>query len=128
MGGGYALALAPGRGFAASSSNYGGCPKDAERLLAGACPIVASYDGKDRSPTGYRAADRLERALTANGVDHDIKVYPDAGHGFLNNHPPRGHDARDGGPEQDLGTRYHEPSAQDARRRIIAFFDRHLKS
>jgi len=26
------------------------------------------------------------------------------------------------------GTRYHEPSAQDARRRIIAFFDRHLKS
>jgi len=42
MGGGYALALAPGRGFAASSSNYGGCPTDAEQLLAGACPIVAS--------------------------------------------------------------------------------------
>jgi dienelactone hydrolase len=26
------------------------------------------------------------------------------------------------------GTRYHEPSAQDARRRIVAFFDAHLKS
>jgi hypothetical protein len=26
------------------------------------------------------------------------------------------------------GTRYHEPSARDARRRIIAFFDAHLKS
>jgi dienelactone hydrolase len=25
MGGGYALALAPGRGFSASSTNYGGC-------------------------------------------------------------------------------------------------------
>ena len=25
------------------------------------------------------------------------------------------------------GTRYHEPSAQDARRRIAAFFGRHLK-
>jgi carboxymethylenebutenolidase len=25
------------------------------------------------------------------------------------------------------GTRYHEPSAQDARRRIVAFFDAHLK-
>ena len=61
MGGGYALALAAGRGFAASSSNYGGCPKDAERLLAAACPIVASYGGKDRSPMGYRAAARLER-------------------------------------------------------------------
>jgi carboxymethylenebutenolidase len=63
MGGGYALALAPGRGFAASSTNYGGCPKDAERLLAGACPIVASYGGKDRSPMGYKAAAPLERAL-----------------------------------------------------------------
>jgi carboxymethylenebutenolidase len=26
------------------------------------------------------------------------------------------------------GTRYHESSAQDARRRIVAFFDTHLKS
>jgi carboxymethylenebutenolidase len=47
MGGGYALALAPGRGFSASSTNYGGCPKDAEQWLVGACPIVASYGGKD---------------------------------------------------------------------------------
>ena len=67
MGGGYALALDPGRGFAASSSNYGGCPKDAEQLLAGACPIVASYGGKDRSPMGYKAATRLERALAPTG-------------------------------------------------------------
>ena len=128
MGGGYALALAPGRGFAASSSNYGGCPTDAERLLAGACPIVASYGGKDRSPMGYRAAARLERALIANRVAHDIKVYPEAGHGFLNDHPPA-----DMAPLTVLlsrlsGTRYHEPSAQDARRRIVAFFDAHLKA
>ncbi len=128
MGGGYALALAPGRGFAASSSNYGGCPKDAEQLLMGACPIVGSYGGKDRSPMGYRAANRLERVLTAAAVDHDIKVYPEAGHGFLNDHDP--------GDQTPLltvlnmisGTRYHEPSADDARRRIVAFFDRHLKS
>ena len=26
------------------------------------------------------------------------------------------------------GTGYHDPSARDARRRIVAFFDRHLKS
>ena len=26
------------------------------------------------------------------------------------------------------GTRYHEPSAQDARRRIADFFGRHLKT
>jgi carboxymethylenebutenolidase len=76
MGGGYALALAPGRGFAASSTNYGGCPDEAERLLAGACPIVGSYGGKDRSPMGYRAAGRLERALAANGVTMTSRCIP----------------------------------------------------
>ena len=48
MGGAYAVALAPGHGYSASSVNYGGCPKDAERALAGSCPIVGSYGGKDR--------------------------------------------------------------------------------
>jgi carboxymethylenebutenolidase len=128
MGGGYALALAPGHGFSASSVNYGGCPKDAESALAGACPIVGSYGGKDRSPLGHRAAVRLDRALTTIGVDHDVKVYHDAGHGFMNDHDPA---------DQTLllvvlaklsGTRFHEPSAQDARRRIVSFFNTHLKS
>jgi carboxymethylenebutenolidase len=120
--------LGPGRGFAASSTNYGGRPADAEQFLAGACPIVASYGGKDRSPMGYRAAARLERALAANGVEHDIKVYPDAGHGFLNDHPPADRTPLLLVLNIVSGTRYHEPSAQDARRRILAFFDTHLKS
>jgi len=71
--------------------------------------------------------DRLEPALTAASIDHDIKVYPDAGHGFLNDHDPA---------ELPLWVKLlakataasgHEPSARDARRRIIAFFDAHLK-
>ena len=74
MGGAYAVALAPGHGYAAASVNYGGCPKDAEQALAGACPIVGTYGGKDRSPMGRSAAPRLEKALTALGVDHDVKV------------------------------------------------------
>jgi carboxymethylenebutenolidase len=126
--GGYALALASGRGFSASSTNYGGCPSDAERLLAEACPIVGSYGGMDRSPMGYRAGVRLERMLTAAGVDHDIKVYPEAGHGFLNDHPPEDMTSLLVVLNRISGTRYHEPSAQDARRRIIAFFDKHLRS
>ena len=128
MGGGYALALASGRGFSASSTNYGGCPSDAERLLAEACPIVGSYGGKDRSPMGYRAGARLERMLTDAGVDHDVKVYPGAGHGFLNDHPPEDMTPLLVVLNRISGTRYHEPSAQDARRRIVAFFNKHLRS
>jgi carboxymethylenebutenolidase len=128
MGGGYALALAPGHGFEASSVNYGGCPKDAKSALAGACPIVGSYGGKDRSPLGRRAAARLESALAAIGVDHDVKVYPDAGHGFMNDHDPADQTLLLVVLAKISGSRFHEPSAQDARRRIVTFFGAHLKS
>lgn len=130
MGGGFALVLAPGRGFSAASVNYGTAPKEAyaEGFLAGACPVVASYGARDWMLRG--AADRLERALTTAGVPHDVKEYPGASHSFLNNHDGTGDDipavfswmtrlARMG---------YHEPSALDARRRIVELFDTYLKA
>jgi carboxymethylenebutenolidase len=126
LGGGFALLLALGRGFSASSVNYGGLPKDAERFLAGACPIVGSYGARDRTLRG--AASRLERVLTAVGVDHDVKEYPDAGHAFLNDHD-RAEVPRWALVMSKLSeSGYHEHSAQDARRRIVSFFDRHLRS
>jgi carboxymethylenebutenolidase len=124
LGGGFALLLAPGRGFSAASANYGALPKHHETFLAGACPIVGSFGARDRTLRG--AAGKLEHALTAAGVPHDVKEYPDAGHSFLNDHDPS-----DVAWYMSLIMRastsaYHEPSALDARRRIIAFFGEHL--
>jgi carboxymethylenebutenolidase len=123
MGGGFSLLLAADA-YGASSVNYGDVPGDALDLLTDACPIVASYGGKDR--TLRDAPVKLEQALTARGIDHDIKIYPEAGHGFLNDHVRREtpHWARIAGRLASTG--YHEPSAIDARSRIVAFFDTHL--
>jgi len=126
MGGGFALALAPGHRYAAVSANYGGVPKDAESFLAGACPIVASYGARDWTQRG--AASKLERALSAAGVAHDVKEYPGAAHSFLNDHDPADASRLMIALARLSRSAYHEPSAQDARRRIIAFFDEHLRN
>jgi carboxymethylenebutenolidase len=87
MGGGFALLLAPGYAYAASSVNYG-VTAYTEDDLRGACPIVGSFGGKDRNLPG--AAQKLDQALEAHGIDHDVKEYPDAGHDFLNDHRGEG--------------------------------------
>jgi carboxymethylenebutenolidase len=122
MGGGFALLCAPRYDFAAASVNYGEVPDDAVTRLAGACPIVGSYGRRDRALRGR--AVKLESALQTLGVEHDVKEYPNAGHAFMNR--------INAGPLLDpvvkfVAVNYHHPSAEDAWRRILTFFDAHLK-
>jgi len=72
MGGAYAVALAPGHGYAAASVNYGGCPKNAEQALAGAGPIASdAHDPQaqpgTRSPSTIRNLRRWGSARTPDG-------------------------------------------------------------
>ncbi|MBM7785142.1 dienelactone hydrolase family protein [Tenggerimyces flavus] len=119
MGGGFAL-LTASKGFDAASANYGMMPRDLA-VFEGACPIVASYG--DRDPLA-KVAGRLEKELTARGVVHDVKLYPNAGHSFLN-------DAETGPkllrPIMRITGMGPEPiAAADAWQRIDSFFHEHL--
>lgn len=126
MGGALAMLLAPTGDYAVAAPNYGKVPNDADTYFAGSCPIVGSFGRRD--PTLRRAAQKLDRALSLNGVEHDVKEYPDISHGFLDDH------SRDKLPlplvviKTILGVGYHGPSAEDAKRRIQSFFDTHLKA
>lgn len=122
MGGGFALATTT-RGFDAAAPCYGRLPSTPEALRGG-CGVVASYGGADRSLRG--AADKLERALTAYGIDHDVKEYPGAGHSFMND--------EENGPSpvrpvaRVLGVGPDPAAAADAWRRIDAFFAEQLRA
>ncbi len=79
--GGFALIAAAQHDFQVAAVNYGEVPDDPASLLRCACPVVASYGGRDRSMRGR--AERLENGLQEAEVPHDVKSYPEAGHSFL---------------------------------------------
>jgi carboxymethylenebutenolidase len=71
-------------------------------------PVLGLYGGLD---TGITAADidAMRAALKAAGKDDEIKVYPDAGHGF----------------HADYRASYNEADAKDGWARTLAFFKAH---
>ena len=115
----FAILLASGHGFSAVAPNYGPIPNDIDAIMGGACPVVASYGGRDWSIKG--GATRLKGALERNKIEHDVKEYPDAGHSFLDEHK-----GLLGVLGVVIGASYKEKDAADARGRIRAFFARHL--
>ena len=121
MGGGFCLLLATQGVFDVAAPNYGNpWPKDVDTLRQ-SCPVVASYGARDLMLRN--AAAKLDATLAEADVPRDVKEYPRVGHSFMNDF---------GSPsplqfvERIAGLAYSEPEAEDAWRRILAFFDRHL--
>ena len=121
MGGGFALLLA-NRGYDAATSNYGMLPKNLDEALAGACPILGNYGGKDRQLKDAKTT--LDAALNKLNVVHNIKLYPDSGHAFMN--PKQGGGPIFGSLLRVTGAKPNPADAADAWQRIEKFFAEHL--
>ena len=107
MGGGFAIAWAcTDERLKAIAPFYGANPRPLDAVKR-ACPVVGSYPEKDFTAGAGRA---LDQALEANGIAHDIKIYPGAGHSFFN----------------DRGRAYNKPAADDSWTRVLNFFGEHL--
>jgi carboxymethylenebutenolidase len=71
-------------------------------------PVLGLYGGQDQGITATDI-DAMKAGLKAAGKDDEIKVYPDAGHGF----------------HADYRSSYNEADARDAWARMLAFFKAH---
>lgn len=121
-GGGFVLLYAARgeRKLQAIAPFYGDLPAD-ESIIPEICPTVASFGGRD----GFfgRNGPKLEAALAAAGIPHDVKTYPDAGHSFMNRHSGL---MATIGPRTPMRARFDEPASEDAWGRVLAFFGEHL--
>ncbi|ORB79770.1 dienelactone hydrolase family protein [Mycobacterium timonense] len=117
MGGRFALVMSP-KGFGASAPFYGTpLPGNLDEVLEGACPVVASFGGRDL--TGKGAPEKLRKVTADKNITADIKVYPEAGHSFANELPAQ--------PLLRIaGFGYNEEATEDAWRRVFSFFGEHL--
>lgn len=71
-----------------------------------------------------RSAEPVRAALAAAGVPHDVKVYPDSGHSFMN-------DAADHPVVTALGrftgmAGFNPADSEDGWRRMLGFFAEHV--
>jgi carboxymethylenebutenolidase len=113
MGGGYALMLAAEEPrLAAGVVNYGHLMTDPKTISSIKVPLVGNFGAEDR---GIPAADvrEFESALKKAGKKADFKIYPGAGHAFMN-------------PNNAGG--YVAAAAADAWKRIDAFFAARLRA
>jgi carboxymethylenebutenolidase len=112
MGGGLSLLLAcKNPEIAAAVVFYGRNPTPIDLVKNLQCPVLGNYAGADMA---IKEADinLLKETLTKYGKTFDIKIYPNAPHGFFN----------------DTRESYRPEAAKDAWKRTLKFYDKYLKT
>ncbi|HKQ76450.1 MAG TPA: dienelactone hydrolase family protein [Blastocatellia bacterium] len=110
MGGTFALLLACNAKVEASAPFYGDVPVDTTAIGRLGCPVLFIGAENDQWIT-LEKMNRLDVALKQYGKQGEVRIYKDADHAFFN-------DTR---PEV-----YSRADAEDAWKRVIDFFNRHL--
>jgi carboxymethylenebutenolidase len=111
MGGTYALLLPCHAKLEASAPFYGDVPVDTAIISRLSCPVLFIGGEKDQW-INLEKMNRLESALKEYGKEGEVRVYKGADHAFFN-------DTR---PEV-----YSKSDAEDAWKRVIDFFNKHLR-
>jgi len=120
MGGGFALIAAADQSFAVAAPFYGAVPRKASRL-EGLCPTIAQFGEKDTVFLPH--AKRLARHLQELGIDHEVHIYEEAGHSFMN---------QLAGPVAPLARHtpihaFYDPETEaKAWARLLSFFAQHM--
>lgn len=111
MGGGHALGLATREPrLKAAVINYGRLVTDPAAIQGIHASIMGNFAGEDRG-IAVTDVNAYEAAMKAEKKSVDIKVYPGAGHAFMNPNNAKGYDAK---------------AADDAWARIYGFFSKEL--
>jgi len=112
MGGGYSLDTAIAEpGLAAAVINYGHLATETDTLKKIQAPILGSFGGKDGG-IPPESVKKFQQEMESLGKKIEVKIYPDAGHGFENPNNKQGYRAED---------------AADAWQRTVAFLAATLK-
>jgi carboxymethylenebutenolidase len=109
MGGGFSYQLATHtKDLSGAVIFYGRTPIDLVPMVS--CPLLGNFGGKDQGIPPEKVKE-FEEALQKAGKTADIKVYPEAGHGFFNDTRPQAYNAE---------------AAADAWQRTLKFFQTRL--
>jgi carboxymethylenebutenolidase len=104
LGGGLSALLACEEQQLSAAVVYYGSSPEVKRVGSIHCPLRGFYGQDD--PRIVAGLPAFEAALSAAGVDHELRVYPDTGHAFFNDTRPS----------------YRPEAARDAWSRTLAFF------